>query len=277
MAKNNHFKMGIKQGLGKRRPIRRFRIGLVVPSSNTTMETELPEMLQGHADQDSHRFTFHSSRMRMKKVSPEELQAMNAQADRCAEEISDAGVDVAAYACLVAVMSQGPSHEQSLRNRLTDVVRKGNSAAEMVTSAGALIDGIKKLGARRVALITPYMKPLTQMVIDGLEEAGIEVVDSISLEISDNLEVGRRDPLDLVEIARKLDLSDADALVLSACVQMPSLQAIPLVEAEHRLPVLSAATATMRSILDKLGLDLTLQGCGSLLQPNPNLKMIGGR
>ncbi|MEC9477163.1 MAG: Asp/Glu racemase [Planctomycetota bacterium] len=250
----------------KMRPASRHRIGLVVPSSNTTMETELPELLDRIEDQNAYRFTFHSSRMRMKTVSPEELKAMNGQADRCVEELSDAAVDVAAYACLVAVMSQGPAHETSLANRLTTLVRKGNPAAHMITSAGALIDGIKSLGASRVALITPYMKPLTQLVIDCLEDAGIEVVDSISLEIADNLEVGRRNPLDLVEIARDLDLSRADALVLSACVQMPSLEAIPVVENEHKLPVLSAATATLRSILDKLELDVSIPGGGSLLQ-----------
>jgi len=256
---------------------RSHRIGMVVPSSNTTMETELPEMVRRYSDHDRHQFTFHSSRMRMKKVSPEELRAMNAQADRCSEELSDAAVDVAAYACLVAVMSQGPRHEEQLSKHLTEVIQRGNPEASMVTSAGALIDGIKKLGARRVALITPYMKPLTQMVIDCLVEAGIEVVDSISLEIADNLEVGRRDPLDLVEIARKLDLTDADALVLSACVQMPSLKAIPLVESEHRLPVLSAATATMRSILDALGLEGSIAGCGSLLQSETTRNLKGVR
>jgi len=268
MNQMHHIQSASKASLVRMRPASRHRIGLVVPSSNTTMETELPELLDRIEDQNAYRFTFHSSRMRLKTVSPEELLAMNAQADRCVEELSDAAVDVAAYACLVAVMSQGPGHAIRLGDRLTTLVRKGNPAAQMVTSAGALIDGIKSLDASRVALITPYMKPLTQLVINCLEDAGIEVVDSISLEIADNLEVGRRNPLDLVEIARDLDLSRADALVLSACVQMPSLEAIPVVENEHRLPVLSAATATLRSILDKLKLDVSIPGGGSLLETN---------
>ncbi|MGE4619221.1 MAG: Asp/Glu racemase [Planctomycetota bacterium] len=277
MTNMKYVQPGLNRKLLKRSPTAHHRIGLVVPSSNTIMETELPEMLNRIEEKQSYRFTFHSSRMRMKKVSPEELLAMNAQADRCTEELSDAAVDVAAYACLVAVMSQGPNHAESLGKKLTGLIRKGNPTAEMVTSASALIDGIKKLGASRVALVTPYMKPLTQLVIDCLEEAGIEVVDSISLEIADNLEVGRRDPMELVSIARKLDLSRADALVLSACVQMPSLEAIPLVEKECGLPVLSAATATMRSVLDKLNLDVTIPGGGSLLQKDYAIGNEGGQ
>ena len=80
--------------------------------------------------------------------------------------------------------------------------------------------------------------------------------------------MGRRDPEELVSIARDLDLKDAEAVIVSACVQMPSLEAIPQVEAETGLPVLSAATATLRSILDTLDLSLNIPGGGQLLQMN---------
>ena len=78
---------------------RHFRIGQIVPSSNTTMETEIPAMLTARQQiRPNERFTFHSSRMRMKKVVKEELAAMDAESDRCAVELSDARVDVLGYA-----------------------------------------------------------------------------------------------------------------------------------------------------------------------------------
>ena len=46
-----------------------YRIGLIVPSSNTTMETEIPAMLRARESVLPERFTFHSSRMRMKSVT----------------------------------------------------------------------------------------------------------------------------------------------------------------------------------------------------------------
>lgn len=255
-------------------PLKTHRIGMIVPSSNTTMETEIPEMLHRVA-QTSHRFTFHASRMRMKKVALSELGRMNAQADRCAEELADAAVDVAAYACLVAVMSEGPDCSSVMGEKLTRILEDGGSAAEMITSAGALIQGVRTLGVRRVALITPYMKPLTDLVVSCLENAGIQVVDSISLEIADNLEVGRRDPMALVEIARELNLDRAEAVIVSACVQMPSLESIPQVEAETGLPVLSAATATLRSVLESLNLVMDIPGGGKLLQMQSNTRKEG--
>jgi maleate isomerase len=45
---------------------RLYRIGQIVPSSNTTMETEIPAMLTARQAIRPERFTFHSSRMRMK-------------------------------------------------------------------------------------------------------------------------------------------------------------------------------------------------------------------
>ena len=49
----------------------------IVPSSNTTMETEIPAMLRGRELSEPERFSFHSARMRMMKVTKEELAAMD--------------------------------------------------------------------------------------------------------------------------------------------------------------------------------------------------------
>ncbi|MCA3820876.1 MAG: Asp/Glu racemase, partial [Burkholderia sp.] len=96
-----------------------YRIGQIVPSSNTTMETEIPAMLRLRESIRPERFTYHSSRMRMKKVVKEELAAMDAESDRCAVELSDARVDVLGYACLVAIMAMGHGYHRVSQARLT--------------------------------------------------------------------------------------------------------------------------------------------------------------
>jgi len=239
------------------------RIGLVVPSSNTTMETELPEMFRRMSGAGSPQLTVHSSRMRMRTVSPEELLKMDAQADRCVEELADAEVDAVAYACLVAVMCQGPAYAAQLEDRLQ--ARMGENSAPVVTSAGALKDALSHLKAKRVSLIAPYLPELTAKVVHGIESEGVEVVDAISLGISDNVAVGRRSPLELIEESKRLNVQGVDAVILSACVQMPSLAAVPLVEAALGLPVISAATATVFSLRKQLNWDAPVAGAGQLL------------
>src|ERR1700748_1253740 len=132
-----------------------YRIGQIVPSSNTTMETEIPAMLRLRETIRPERFTFHASRMRMKKVVKEELAAMDADSDRCAVELSDARVDVLGYACLVAIMSMGTGYHRVSQDRLHTRTAENGAAAPVVTSAGALVDGLHTIGAKKIALIAP--------------------------------------------------------------------------------------------------------------------------
>jgi maleate isomerase len=241
------------------------RVGQIVPSSNTTMETEIPAMLRAREAAEPERFAFHSSRMRMQEVTKEELAAMDRDSDRCALELSDAPVDVLGYACLVAIMSMGHGYHRESERRLRGIAAKNGRDVPIVTSAGALIDGLRTLGAKRVSIITPYMKPLTELVKSYIEAEEIEVLDTISLEISNNIQVGSRDPLALVDIAKDLKVRGADAVVVSACVQMPSLEAVPAVEQNLGLPVVSAAVCTTYQMLKQLGLKTSVPNAGALL------------
>ncbi len=243
-----------------------YRIGQIVPSSNTTMETEIPLMLQSRAAQfPEERFTFHSSRMRMKKVTKDELAAMDRDSDRCALELSDAQVDVLGYACLVAIMSMGKGYHRESEKRLHQVTVDNGNPAPVISSAGALVEGLHTMGAKKVSILTPYMKPLTQLVVDYIESEGIEVLDAVSLEIPDNLEVGRQNPLAPAEHIKRVNTANADAVVLSACVQMPSFQSVQQVENSLGLPVTTAAISTVYQMLKALGLERKVENAGALL------------
>jgi maleate isomerase len=109
------------------------------------------------------------------------------------------------------------------------------------------------------------MKPLTQMVVNYIEHEGFQVMDSLSLEIADNLEVGAQDPLAPSRLVSRLDTKGVDVVVLSACVQMPSLASIQIVEDKLGLPVISASVCTAYTMLKRLGLPTQVPGAGTLL------------
>ena len=247
-----------------------IRVGQIVPSSNTTMETEVPMMLRRAAATDSVEFTFHSSRMRMKTVSKKELTAMNSQVSRCAQELADARMDVVATACLVAIMCQGTGHHRIAEQEIREAMHSESPDTKVLSSAGALIQAFEAMNAKKVAIITPYMEGLTKQVVDYIESEGVEVLDAISLGIPDNLEVGRRDPLALVDIVKDLSVANADAVVVSACVQMPSLAAIDAIQRTLDVPVLSTAAATAYQILEVLGLSTAIPNTGDLLSGRYN-------
>ncbi len=97
-----------------------IRVGLIIPSSNVTVETELPALLAQHRTAG---FTFHSSRMRMQAVSEEALLAMNAQRERCVAELTDASCEAFVYGCLVALMAQGPGEHRRVIAALGEQLR----------------------------------------------------------------------------------------------------------------------------------------------------------
>ncbi|MES2973686.1 MAG: Asp/Glu racemase [Pseudomonadota bacterium] len=244
---------------------RLYRIGQIVPSSNTTMETEVPAIFRAREALYPERFTFHGSRMRMHKVTPEELANMNKEGLRCAAELSDARVDVMSTACLVAIMAQGLGYHREVEDDFRRIVAENGATSRCMTSAGALIHGLKAMGAKKVSLMAPYMKPLTAKVVAYIENEGIEVVDSLCFEIPDNLEVGRRDPMQLLDDVKRLNIANVDAVVLSACVQMPSLPALQVAQDRLGVPVTSTAACTARMMMDLLELPAVVPGFGAVL------------
>lgn len=221
-----------------------IRIGMIVPSSNTTMETEVPALLRPLAEEAGRTITFHSARVRMKHVSREELIRMNASAQRAMEELCDAPVDAVGYACLVAIMAMGNGHHRLAETELGKV----GDGVPLVTSAGALVDELSEMGAKRIAMVMPYADSLARQVADYIEAEGIAVADYRNLRVTDNREVARIPANQVLDAARALDVRGCDAVVISACVQMPSLDALGRAARMFEVPVLSASLCTARRL-----------------------------
>lgn len=234
-------------------PAAAFRIGMIVPSSNTTMEAEVPELLRSLAPSGC-RFTFHGSRVRMLHVRHEDLVRMNADAGQAMAELMDAPLDAVAFACLVAIMAMGDGHHRTAEAELAAVAQTAGRGTPVVTSAGALVEELRLSGARRIALVMPYADALARRVADYLQAEGFAVQDYVNLGVTDNAEVGRIPGDAVLSALDRLDTGGVDQVVLSACVQMPSMGV--LAEAGRRVgrPVTSAAQCTAKQLLRRLGL-----------------------
>src|SRR5690606_10430701 len=171
-----------------------FKIGQIVPSSNVTMEREVPAILTARMATAPERFSFHTSRVRMHRVVAEELARMNADMGRCALELADARVDVMSTACLVATMCMGQGYHRKTEDDLRAAMAEAPFQPKVMTSAGALVDELKAFGAKRISLLAPYSDELTRTVVDYIEAVGVAVKDFANFSILDNVEVGERDP-----------------------------------------------------------------------------------
>jgi maleate isomerase len=243
-------------------PARQTRVGMTVPSWNTTMEAELAELLRRQQQAGPPRFSLHGARLRQVAGLDGHDAVMDAVDSLC-----DAQVEAIVHADVAGLMPRGRRGICDMHAQLSQQAAESGRHPSVVTSAGALVSALKALNANRITLIAPYLKASTQLVCKTLGEYGIEAVQSRSLEVVAPALVGRLDQAKLLAIASQLDYSGSQVLVISACVQMPSLDIIDDAEQMLGLPVVSAVTATAFELLNCLDMEPAIHGAGCLLRP----------
>ena len=122
----------------------RGRIGLIVPSSNTTAEPEF----RTHAPEG---VSVHAARMALESVSVDELDAMSDDALRAASLLADADCDVIAYACTTGSLLHGPGFDSDLEAELA-----AEAGVSAVATALSVDRALRALDAERIAVVTPY-------------------------------------------------------------------------------------------------------------------------
>ena len=96
----------------------------------------------------------------------------------------------------------------------------------VVTAIGAVVAALAWLGARRVAMATPYSARVNALAEAFLKGSGIDVVSSAGLGIHDTADIGFVDEETVFRVARGAARADADALFLS-CTNLPTVSVIP--------------------------------------------------
>jgi maleate isomerase len=247
---------GLTLHLAAREKLPPRRLGIIVPSSNTTMETEFNEMVPDG-------YTVHSARMRMRNVTAEELKRMDMDSLEAAVELSDAKVSAIGYGCTIAIMSREAGYDAVVRRRIERKV-----GIPTIISATAVLAAMKALGMRSVAIATPYTKELTKAEVDFVSKSGFEVSDYRGLGIESNTEVGNLKDSVAAELVRELDYQNADGVLIS-CAQMPSARIIDDLESEIKKPVVSTNTATLWAMLQRLRVNDSIRGYGRILEKPP--------
>ncbi|WP_320782173.1 aspartate/glutamate racemase family protein [Streptomyces sp. CRN 30] len=155
--------------------------------------------------------------------------------------------DVVAYACASGSFVGGVPGERAMCAAMT---RAG--ATPSVTTSGALLEALASLGARRVALVTPYTVSVTRSLEEYVAEAGVSVTGCAYMGLTRHIwKVPYRDVAAMARQAVRRP-GAADALFIS-CTNLATYDVIPQLEAELRIPVISANQVTMWAALRRLG------------------------
>lgn len=229
-----------------------LRVGLILPSSNTTMEPEFHRILASYA-------SIHSSRMRLRNVTVSELKAMEGEAERAAHELSDAKVDLLCYGCTSGSLFRGLGHDQALVQRI-----ERKTSIPTIATAGAVVEALRHIRARRITVATPYMREIDDLENRFLNANGFEVMKIIGLDLTRNLDIGHQDPQVAYDLAKKAYLPDADGIFIS-CTNFRTIEIVARLEDELGQPVVSSNTATAWKALSALGVKSGIEGYGQLL------------
>jgi len=231
----------------------KYRIGLMVPSSNTTMEYEFRKILPEY-------FTIHTSRMLLKNVTLEGLKEMEIETEKEAYKLATADVDIIGYGCTTGSLFKGLGHDKEIVKRIEKI-----SGKPAVATAGAVIEALKKLDSKKIAIATPYIDELNKLEKKFIEDNGFEVIDLKGLGYSDNIKIGRVNYDTVYKLVKKLNHEDADIIFIS-CTNFPTIGIINKLEKELKKPVFSSNTATLWMILRKLKAEINIKGYGILLE-----------
>lgn len=220
----------------------RLRLGVVVPSSNTTVEPEFTAWTPADV-------SVHAARMPLVDVTVDGLDAMADDAADAAARLGDAEVDAVAYACTTGSLVHGHGFDANLEARLADAA--GVPAVATALSVRRLLDA---LDATRLTVATPYIGELNARERDYLTDAGFDVVHLDGRGIERNTDIGRLTPADAREQAASvLDMTpDVDALFVS-CTNYPSLAVVD--ELRETVPVVTSNLATLWDLCRVTGLD----------------------
>ncbi len=240
----------------------RARLGVIVPPTNTVNEAEWARLMPEGT-------SFHTMRMPLHAdtTSPEGKRALFADLEATMAELAKADVDVIAYACTAGSMIHPP---QSLPEWM-----QATSGRIGLTTAAAIVAALDALGAKKLAIATPYHDKLNAHERHFLEGCGIDVLAIAGLGIGgggphEYVRIART-PLDDVAAHAREVMETArgkgrpDALLIS-CTDFPTLPLIVALEAEFGIPVISSNTATLWHALRLAGIRDDLAGAGRLFQ-----------
>jgi arylmalonate decarboxylase len=229
-------------------------IGLVVPFAKDEVPFEGPIMYPGV------RFIPRGTGVRA--LTPEGYEpAWNAILP-AAEYLAAQGVDAIMVIGTSLTFYRGPQAHDWLLKEL-----RSRTGLPVSTMSQAIIDGLREVGAKRVAVATAYSDVVNQRLRELLTAAELEV---LALECFDLLEFGgpsKKSEADIIALSGSaVEHSDGAQGILISCGGLRTLGVAKPLEGRHGIPVVSSATAAFWAAMRLVGESGRIEGYGQLFE-----------
>jgi len=230
----------------------RARIGMLLPSGNQAAEPQFHAMLPPGV-------SLHTTRLKLVGSSEADLLAMAEHVEEAAELVADAGADLVVFHC-TAVSTFSADLEKSIKARAARA-----SGKRVTATSEALVAALRALGAKRIVMVSPYVKPINEREAAFLRGFGFEVLDLAGLDCPTAAAMMAVTPERWKSFALEHRDERADAYLIS-CTTVRSADVIEELELELGRPVLTSNTAAAWHCLRTLGITDRIEGFGGLLR-----------
>jgi len=218
------------------------RLGVIVPSVNVVVEHDAGLLLPEGV-------TLHVSRL--KWLDEDHLESLVDELRSAADLLGDAHVRAIAFACTTGSCARGAGYDRELIATI-----EAASGVRATTTATAVIKALTALGARRIALVSPYGDRNTGLLISFLTQSGFDVRTVVRLRTSPSEDLSVIDPVVIANAARDAVASGSPAIdaVFISCTALRGLEATALLEGTCSVPVISSNYATFWELVQAAGL-----------------------
>ncbi|KAI1840022.1 hypothetical protein JX265_009114 [Neoarthrinium moseri] len=244
-------------------PFRPLRLGILVPSSNTALEPLTIEIVRNLAPNVS----VHFSRFRVTSISldPSALSQFDTYGPimSAARLLADAHVDVIGWSGTSAGWL-GFESDVKLCQAIT-----AEFGMPATTSTLALNRALDMLGAKKFALVTPYLDDVQARILKVYASSGYTIVAESHLGISENVKIAEIDEATLDrQIISVLKKGEGEVQAISTfCTNLVAAQRVAVWEREHGIPVLDTVSTVVWDMLRLKGWQKgAIEGWGQLFE-----------
>jgi maleate isomerase len=211
------------------------RVGLLVPSSDITLEYEfcknLPEGIE-----------LHVTRMPLGRVTPEKLARMAEESSKATALIMDAEPHLIVYGCTSGSFIGGKGYDEKIEHRITK-----RTGVQSITVAHAVVDALNALKVNSLSVCTPYINEINQIEKEFFTKCGFEVKSIHGMSIIKDIAIGKLEPQKIYSFVVRHDDPTSDAMFIS-CTNVKTLGIITKLRRKLSKPIVSSNLATLWAV-----------------------------
>jgi len=238
----------------------RKRIGIVVPSTNTTVQPECEPLRPRGVTNHTGRSTIKERPLNTEQAFFEHMQAMREGTGTAIDQIMTTGVDHLIMGVALETFWGGVAAADKLQHELAE-----RAGAGVSMGSTAAVTALRKLGSKKIAVLTPHQPRGDEIVRTYLTEAGFEIVRLKGLACASPRVIAQV-PTEVIRNAlRELDGPDVDAL-LQVGTALPTVAVAAEAERWFGKPVLAINAVTYWDALRRTGIEDRVHGFGRILE-----------